>query len=147
MSWSSNLCFYFFKYIFSNKISHFSSFILKKINIKNQNNNEKINNQIIEDVSSFETIKNLNVQNNIILKFENDYNKLLFTSYYGEKINNILLFIKELVNDLGVLVINFVAFYFIMKDNLTIGKYMTISFLFSYLLFPISNFITLLNDY
>ena len=121
--------------------------ILKKINIKNQNNNEKINNQIIEDVSSFETIKNLNAQNNIILKFENDYNKLLFTSYYGEKINNILLFIKELVNDLGVLVINFVAFYFIMKDNLTIGKYMTISFLFSYLLFPISNFITLLNDY
>ena len=34
-----------------------------------------------------------------------------------------------------------------MKDNLTIGKYMTISFLFSYLLFPISNFITLLNEY
>lgn len=121
--------------------------ILRKINIKNQNNNEKINNQIIEDVSSFETIKNLNVQNNIILKFENNYNKLLFTSYYGEKINNILLLIKELVNDLGVLVINFVAFYFIMKDNLTIGKYMTISFLFNYLLFPISNFITLLNEY
>ncbi|MGM9875921.1 MAG: peptidase domain-containing ABC transporter [Bacilli bacterium] len=121
--------------------------ILRKINIKNQNNNEKINNQIIEDVSSFETIKNLNAQNNIILKFENDYNKLLFTSYYGEKINNILLFIKELVNDLGVLVINFVAFYFIMKDNLTIGKYMTISFLFSYLLFPIGNFITLLNEH
>lgn len=121
--------------------------ILRKINIKNQNNNEKINNQIIEDVSSFETIKNLNVQNNIILKFENDYNKLLFISYYGEKINNILLFIKELVNDLGVLVINFVAFYFIMKDNLTIGKYMTISFIFSYLLFPIGNFISLLNEY
>lgn len=33
-------------------------------------NNELVNNDIIESTKSFETIKNLNIQDNIILKFE-----------------------------------------------------------------------------
>lgn len=121
--------------------------ILRKINIKNQLNNEIVNNNIIEATKSFETIKNLNIENNIILKFEKSYNKLLTTSYYGEKINNILLLLKELVNDLSLLVLNFICFRFIMKNSLTIGNYMTITLLFNYILFPVNNFISLLSEY
>ena len=121
--------------------------IIKRINIKNQMNNEIVNNDIIESTKSFETIKNLNIQDNIILKFEKDYNKLIATSYYGEKINNILLLLKSLLGDLGLLVLNFICFRFIMKNNLTMGNYMTITLLFNYILSPIDNFISLLNEY
>ncbi|MFR5984165.1 MAG: peptidase domain-containing ABC transporter [Bacilli bacterium] len=121
--------------------------IIKRINIKNQMNNELVNNDIIESTKSFETIKNLNIQDNIILKFEKDYNKLIATSYYGEKINNILLLLKSLFGDLGLLVLNFICFRFIMKNNLTMGNYMTITLLFNYILSPIDNFISLLNEY
>lgn len=110
-------------------------------------NNELVNNDIIESTKSFETIKNLNIQDNIILKFEKDYNKLIATSYYGEKINNILLLLKSLFGDLGLLVLNFICFRFIMKNNLTMGNYMTITLLFNYILSPIDNFISLLNEY
>ena len=121
--------------------------IIKRINIKNQMNNELVNNDIIESTKSFETIKNLNIQDNIILKFEKDYNKLIATSYYGEKINNILLLLKSLLGDLGLLLLNFICFRFIMKNNLTMGNYMTITLLFNYILSPIDNFISLLNEY
>ncbi len=121
--------------------------IIKRINIKNQMNNEIVNNDIIEFTKSFETIKNLNIQDNIILKFEKDYNKLIATSYYGEKINNILLLLKSLLGDLGLLLLNFICFRFIMKNNLTMGNYMTITLLFNYILSPIDNFISLLNEY
>lgn len=121
--------------------------ILKKINIKNQVNTELVNNNIIESTRSFETIKNLNIQDNIILKFEKEFNKLITTSYYGEKINNILLLLKSLLNDLGVFILNFICFRFIMKNNLTIGNYMTIMLLFNYILLPVDNIISLLNEY
>ena len=121
--------------------------IIKRINIKNQMNNELVNNDIIESTKSFETIKNLNIQDNIILKFEKDYNKLIATSYYDEKINNILLLLKSLLGDLGLLLLNFICFRFIMKNNLTMGNYMTITLLFNYILSPIDNFISLLNEY
>ena len=121
--------------------------IIKRINIKNQMNNELVNNDIIESTKSFETIKNLNIQDNIILKFEKDYNKLIATSYYGEKINNILLLLKSLLGDLGLLLLNFICFRFIMKNNLTMGNYITITLLFNYILSPIDNFISLLNEY
>ena len=121
--------------------------IIKRINIKNQMNNELVNNDIIESTKSFETIKNLNIQDNIILKFEKDYNKLIATSYYGEKINNILLLLKSLLGDLGLLLLNFICFRFIMRNNLTMGNYMTITLLFNYILSPIDNFISLLNEY
>ena len=110
-------------------------------------NNELVNNDIIESTKSFETIKNLNIQDNIILKFEKDYNKLIATSYYDEKINNILLLLKSLLGDLGLLLLNFICFRFIMKNNLTMGNYMTITLLFNYILSPIDNFISLLNEY
>lgn len=121
--------------------------ILKKINIRNQENSEVINTKIIEAVSSFETIKGLHIEDNTILNFENDYHVSLSDSYYTEKINNIIFLLKELNNDLGLLVLNFILFKLIMNNNLTVGSYMTVSFLSSYLLYPVSNMTTLISEY
>lgn len=121
--------------------------ILKKVNIKNQKNSEIVNNKLIEAVTNFETIKNLNIQSNIILDFELAYNKLLTSTYCGEKVNSLLLLFKELINDIGLLILNFICFKLIMQDNLTIGTYLTITLLFNYILFPVGNIISLLNEY
>ena len=47
----------------------------------------------------------------------------------------------------GFDLLNFICFRFIMRNNLTMGNYMTITLLFNYILSPIDNFISLLNEY
>ena len=120
---------------------------IKTNTIINQENNVSINNLIIESVSAFETIKGLNIEDNIIFKFSKIYSKSLNNLYYSEKINNIVLVLKELIADIGTLLISFITIKLIMKGKLTIGNYMTITFLSSYLIYPIKNMIDMLNEY
>jgi len=140
------LIFYFIIFLYVLIIVIFNNFIKNNI-IINQENNVLVNNTIIESVSSFETIKGLNIESNIIFKFSKIYSKTLQALYNTEKLNNIILFIKELITDIGLLVVNLVTFKLIMDNNLTVGNYMTINFLSIYLIYPIRNLIELLNEF
>jgi len=120
---------------------------VKRTTINNQENNVKINNSIIESVNMFETVKGLNIESNMIFKFSKLYSLSLNNLYYNEKLNNIILILKELINDMGMLIINFVIIKEVMTGNLTIGNYMTITFLSNYLIYPIKNIIELLSEY
>lgn len=131
---------YFFIVIIFNKI-------VKKNTILNQENSAKINSQIIESVSNFETVKGLNIEDNIIFKFSKIYSKSLNNLYYSEKINNIILLLKEVVTDMGMLFISFIAVKLIMNNVLTTGDYMTIIFMSNYLIYPIRNIIDILSEY
>lgn len=113
----------------------------------NQENSEKVNNIIIESVNSYETIKGLNIEDNIILKFSKIYSKSLNTQFYTEKMNNIILILKEITGDLGTLLISFIGIKLVMNNSLTIGDYMTITFFTSYIIYPIRNLIDLTNNY
>lgn len=113
----------------------------------NQENSEKVNNIIIESVNSYETVKGLNIEDNIILKFSKIYSKSLNTQFYTEKMNNIILILKEITSDLGTLLISFIGIKLVMNNNLTIGDYMTITFFTSYIIYPIKNLIDLTNNY
>jgi len=106
-----------------------------------------INNDIIESVSLFETVKGLNIEDNIILKFSKDYSMGLDISYFLEKINNIMLFLKEVITNIGILFVNFLCIKFIMDSRLSIGSYMSITFLSSYLIYPFRNILDILNEY
>lgn len=121
--------------------------IIRKINITIQENTEKINNIIIESVSSFETIKGLSLEDIIIYKFSEFYCKLQNTIYRHQKINNIMYNIKDLINDIGLLLISYLCIKEIINNKLTIGSYMVITFLLGYLLEPIKNIINILNEY
>lgn len=121
--------------------------IIKRNTILNQENVALINNTILESISSFETVKGLNIEDNIIYKFSKVYSKTLNSLFYSEKVNNIILFIKELINDIGLLVVNFISFRFIMSGTLSIGDYMTITFLSGYMIYPIRNVIDILNEF
>lgn len=121
--------------------------IIRKNTIINQENKGVVNNFIIESVNMYETVKGLNIQDNMIFKFSKLYSKLLNSLYYSEKIENIVLIIKEVVTDIGLLVVSFLTIKFIMENKLTIGNYMTISFLASYLIYPIRNLVDVMNEY
>ena len=120
---------------------------VKNNTVLNQENNAIINNMIIESVSMFETVKGLNIEDNMIIKFSRLYSKLLNNLYYSDKINNIIIMLKECINDIGMLIVNFTTFKMIMNGNLTIGNYMTIAFLSSYLIYPIRNLVDMMGEY
>lgn len=121
--------------------------IVKMNTVLNQENSVSANNLIIESTSGFETVKGLNIENNMIFKFSKLYSKLLNNLYYTEKINNIILVLKEFITDIGMLCVNFMTIKLIMDNTLTIGNYMTIIFLSGYLIYPIRNMIDVLNEY
>lgn len=120
---------------------------VKRTTIRNQENNVKINNSIIESANMFETVKGLNIESNMIFKFSKLYSISLNNLYYSEKLNNIILILKEMVNDIGMLIINFIIIKEVMDGHLTIGDYMTITFLSNYLIYPIKNMIDILSEF
>lgn len=120
---------------------------IKKYTIQSQKNIALINSAIVESVSSFETIKGLNIEDNMIYKFSQNYSKALNTNYNLEKLNNTISLLKELITDISLLLINFYSFKLIMTNHLTIGNYMTITMLSNYLIYPIRNIINLTEEY
>ena len=115
--------------------------------IVNQEDNAKINNNIIESVSSFETVKGLNIEDNTILKFSKIYSEGLNNSYNFTKINNLMLSLQNAIGDISILLISFISMRYIMEGKLTIGNYVTISYLMNYLIYPLNNLIELSNEY
>ena len=121
--------------------------MIKYNNVLKQENSSIINNFIVESVNSFETIKGLNIEDNMIFKFSKIYSKSLNDLYYSEKINNIIFVLKEFITDIGILFVDFISFKFILDNSLTIGNYMTILFISSYFIYPIRNLIDIINEY
>lgn len=115
--------------------------------IKRQEDSALINNMIIESTSGYETIKGLNIEDNMIFKFSKLYSHVLNNLYYGDKVNNIVLVLKEFATDIGVLIVNYITITMIMDNYLSIGNYMTITFMSSYLIYPIRNLIDIMNEY
>lgn len=120
---------------------------IRRNTIKNQENTACINNYIIESASLYETIKGINIENNIILKFSELYAKALNDLYHFEKINNIVLVLKEFITDIGMLLVSFLSFKLIMDGSMTVGNYMSVTLLFGYLILPIRNIVDMLNEY
>ena len=80
--------------------------IIKNTIITKQERVVEVNNTIIESVNGFETIKGLNIEDNIIYKFSKNYSKLLNINYYTDKINNTILLLKEFITDSIILLVS-----------------------------------------
>lgn len=120
---------------------------IKNITIKRQEATAILNNTIIESVSTFETIKGLNIEDNIIYKFSKDYSSLLNITFDIDKLNNLLTFLKEIITNICLIVVNYYIFKNIMNGISTTGDYLTITILSSYLIYPISNIMDLSYEY
>lgn len=120
---------------------------IKNITIKRQEATATLNNTIIESVSTFETIKGLNIEDNIIYKFSKDYSNLLNITFDIDKLNNLLTFLKEMIINICLITVDYYIFKNIMNGISTTGDYLTITILSSYLIYPISNIMDLSYEY
>ena len=131
---------YFILFICFNKV-------VRNNTILRQEDNVNINNMIIESASGYETIKGLNIEDNMIFKFSKLYSKVLNNLYYSDKVSNIVMVLKEFINDVGMLLVSFINIWMIMDNKLSIGNYMTITFMASYLISPVRGIVDMMSEY
>ncbi len=114
-----------------------SSYYLKS----NKELSAKLNSYMIESISSVDTVKGLHLESLLENNFFKQYKKLLKESY---KLNNLYSYenmLRELVYDLALVVIIFVASQLIFKGLLTLPKMITYLSLLVYFLEPIKSLI------
>lgn len=121
--------------------------ITKKMIAINQENNAKLNSLMIESISGFETIKGLNLEREFSYKVENEYMKMLDGVVYLNRISNMEMFVKDLAEGIGLVLITYVGCNLIGLGELTIGGLITFNSLIIYFLNPIRNIIETSRDY
>ena len=119
-------------------------FLIFKPSIKNMTNiiqedNAKINSTLVESISSYETIKGLNLEKIFQKKINKLYlnsinNNLIFT-----KISNIEESLKDLFEGIILLFTIYLGTTYIMDKSLTIGSIITYNSLLYYFITPIRN--------
>jgi len=117
--------------------------IYQKIN-ENIELNAKFNNEIIEKVDSFLTIKNINKLELFLKQIEYSYCKYLKHTF---NFNNFLLngeFLKKLVNELGMTIITSVGLLLIMKGEISLVTLITFNSILVFLMTPLKNLIDIL---
>lgn len=107
---------------------------------------DKTTSYMIESISGFESVKGLGIENKIISKFKNKY--LTFSTKINQfnKLYNIQQLFKELINDIGNVIILFIGINLVIENNLTLGSLITFNTLLNYFLGPIQNLIEVSND-
>lgn len=107
---------------------------------------DKTTSYMIESISGFESVKGMGIENKIISKFKNKY--LTFTNKINEfnKIYNIQQLLKEIINELGSVIVLFIGINLVIKNEITLGSLITFSTLLNYFLDPIQNLIEVGND-
>lgn len=111
-----------------------------------QNNKSKTMSYMIESITSFETVKGINIENEIIDNFEEKYNNLLKVNKKFENCYSYQLFFKETINNLGFLFIIFCGFLLVIDGKMSIGEVLTFNSLLCYFLEPIRNIVDLNTD-
>ena len=121
--------------------------ILKKYTNINQENNANINSFLIESISGYETIKNLNLESKINERLEDIYVKALNDSFYYDNISNLEIFLKDLVSLIGILLIEFLGFKYVIDKTITLGTLLTFSYLANYFIDSTKNIVDLNKEY
>lgn len=120
---------------------------LKKYTNINQENQSQINSFLTETISGYETIKNLNLESIIKERMEDIYVTALNDNFIYENISNLELFLKELINLIGILLIEFIGFKQVLDGQIKVGLVITYSFLSNYFLTSIKNIIDISKEY
>ena len=116
----------------------------KKFNFLINNCQKKKSNvttSMVESIQGFETIKGLNISDNIINNIEKKYSLFLKEEYELESNYNIQEFLKSLISESGFIVTIFIGILLIRNEVITLGMLLTINTLISYFLEPIKNII------
>lgn len=124
----------------------FRPMLNKYINI-NQENSARLNSFLIETITGFETIKNINLESIVYDKLENIYINSLNDNYMYNNICNLEMFIQEITSLIGILLVEFLGFSFVVNSQMTIGELVTFIILTDYFIEPIKNIIDVSKEY
>lgn len=123
-----------------------SKIIYKKV-LENINYQTEFNSLTIENISMFDSIKNLNITDNILIKLEKSLSKYLFDNYHFNSFFNLSNLGKDFLLEMCLFVINSYGFYNILNGNLTIIDLFTFNLILAYFIDPIKNIISILPKY
>ena len=115
--------------------------VYKKLIINLHNKSADVNSYMVENISGFETIKGLSIENNIIDSFQKKYYKLCNNSLKLENTYNLHSALKNLINDIGILIIIFIGSVLSLDGKLSIGNLVAFSTLLGYFINPIKNIV------
>lgn len=127
------LMYLFIFWLFNKPLSHYVYVI--------QNKKAIISNHMVESISGFQTIKGLVLEKKIIDKFKFLHLDLVNQVYRLDKLFNNQLLLKELVSEIGTLILLFIGIIFVRDGSLTMPSLITYNMLFSYFIMPIRNII------
>lgn len=105
--------------------------------IKNKEAN--VSSYLIEAINGFETIKGIKIENIINNNLERKYGTYLRENYNLNFLNNIQIFFKDLLNDIGILIILFIGSILVIKKEITLGTLLSYNALLIYFLGPVKN--------
>ena len=100
---------------------------------------------MIETISGFETIKGTHLEGSVENKFEKKYVKFLKDIFNYQNLYFLQNFFKELINDIGFILITLIGCLLVVEDKLSLGALFTFTSLLIYFLEPIKNIINLDN--
>ena len=123
-----------------------SKMIYHKIK-ENINYQTDFNSIIIDSISMFESVKNLNIINIILNKIEKSLSKYLLSNYEFTEFFNKTNLVKELLLESSYYIINSYGLWLVYQGNLSIIDLFTFNIVFSYCLEPVKNIINLLPKY
>ena len=123
-----------------------SPFIEKKIN-NNIDLETEFNSSLTENISSLESISNLNLIDYYENKTEETFINYEKDSFNNSKFFNIITSLKNAINELGLFIISSYGIYLISINKLTILELITFNSLVSYFISPIESAIDLLPKY
>lgn len=123
----------------------FKTKLIKKLE-KIKQDESILNSYIVESITSFETIKGLNIEKNIINKYNIKLKKLLQNNTNYEYIKEKEFFLKNIIDEVGLCFLLFIGMILILKNELNIGKLLTFNTLLIYFVTPIKNLINLRKE-
>lgn len=124
----------------------FNPIISKYIN-KLQRQNENNSSVIVESISGFESLKNLNIMNRFKKIFEDKYYKFVKTKFKFENIINSKQIISDLILDIGTLIILYLGTINVFDNKFSIGVLLMFYTLNTYVIDGIKNILNLNIDY
>ena len=123
-------------------LTYLFNYIIKK-NVKNVKENSAIvNSCLYESINSIDTIKGLSIEDRIIDRFLNKYNKYLNISFNYNKIVIFQDLLKNIIDYIGILLIILFGSLLVLNGRITLSELITFNSLIIYFLDPIKNIIS-----
>ncbi len=124
-------------------ISIFYNPILDKYINEIKQQEAKVSSYLVESINSFETIKGLNINDNITNNLSFKYDEYLYNYYHFNYLCNIQSFLKDFLNQFSIAIILLIGSIQVINQEMTLGTLLSFNALMIYFLEPIKSIIDL----